>query len=172
MGEEYLGRVGRLAKMGHALGNPEWSTGPLSPATCKSPPQRELLVLVIEDAPVLSRTIGFLCDYLGITVEAVPANADLAKLLRSKRPMAVMSMIDTRVQDGCHVLETVAEHDRTLPVLLVTGNDPALLGVVEAVQEIWQLGHVLKVTGAPGVGDVIEFLFKAGRRSGSTLMPV
>jgi CheY-like chemotaxis protein len=157
--------------MGHALGNPDWGTSPLSTAAYTPPTQRELLVLVIEDAPVLCRTIGYLCDYLGITVEAVPGNADLKKLLRSRRPMAVMSTIDTPAQDGCHVLKTVAEHDRTLPVLLVTGSDPALLGAVEAVEEICQLGHVLKVTGAPGVGDVIEFLFKAGRRSGGTLMP-
>jgi CheY-like chemotaxis protein len=157
--------------MGHALSAAEWEAGPLSEAACLAPPRRELLVLVVEDAPVLSRTIGFLCDYLGIRVETVPGQADLEGPLRSKLPMAVMSAIDTPAQDGCHVLKTVAEHDRSLPVLLITGNDPALLGAVEAVEEIWQLGQVLKMTGAPGVGDVVEFLFKAGRRSGSSLMP-
>jgi CheY-like chemotaxis protein len=157
--------------MGHALSGSEWEAGPLIEAACRPPAQRELLVLVVEDTPVLSRTIGFLCDYLGIRVETVPGQANLENLLRSKRPMAVMSTIDTPAQDGCHVLKTVAEHDRTLPILLVTGRDPALLGAVEAVEEIWQLEQVLKVAGAPGVGDVIEFLFKAGRRSGSSLMP-
>src|SRR5690349_2193567 len=119
--------------MGHALGNPEWVTDPLSAWPCEPPAERELLVLVIEDAPVLSRTIAFLCDYLGITVETVPGHADLKGTLRLRRPMAVMSTIETPAQDGCHVLKTVGEHDRTLPVLLVTGSNPALLGAVEAV---------------------------------------
>ncbi|MBV8524296.1 MAG: hypothetical protein JOY71_19575 [Acetobacteraceae bacterium] len=85
--------------------------------------------------------------------------------------MAVMSMIDTPAQDGCHVLKTIAGYDRTLPVMLVTGNDPALLGAVEAVEEIWQLGRLSKMTGIPGVGDLVEFLFSASRRSNSNLIP-
>lgn len=164
-------RIGRLASMGHLITEKQWQAGPLSEAAQPTGASRELLVIVVEDTPVLSRTIGFLCDYLGIRVETVPSHASLEELLPAKRPMAVMSPIDTPAQDGCHVLKTVADYDRSLPVLLVTGTDPALLGAVEAVEEIWKLDQVQKMTCTPGIGDLVEFLFKAGRRSGSSLMP-
>jgi CheY-like chemotaxis protein len=157
--------------MGHGLSASDWQTGAVTDCASTTSLQRELLVLVVEDAPVLSRSIGFLCDYLGIHLETVSGHADLEAVLRSRRPMAVMSMIDTPAQDGCHVLKTIAGYDRTLPVMLVTGNDPALLGAVEAVEEIWQLGRLSKMTGIPGVGDLVEFLFSASRRSDSTLIP-
>ena len=112
--------------MGHLITEKQWQAGPLSEAAQPTGASRELLVIVVEDTPVLSRTIGFLCDYLGIRVETVPSHASLEELLPAKRPMAVMSPIDTPAQDGCHVLKTVADYDRSLPVLLVTGTDSRL----------------------------------------------
>ena len=132
--------------------------------------ESQQLVLVIEDSPGLSRSIGLLCDYLGIRLETVSGRSDLKALLRAKRPMAVMSPVDTPAQDGCHVLKTIAAYDRDLPVLLVTGTDPVVLGAVEAVEEIWQLSQVQKATANPSFGDFAEFLSKAGRRSGGGLM--
>lgn len=127
--------------------------------------QPEQLVFLIEDFPSISRSIGLVCEYLGIHLETVSSRSDLNALLRARRPMAVMSPVDTPAQDGCHVLKAVAAYDRDLPVLLVTGADPTILGAVEAVEEIWQLGHVQKATATPSIGDCAEFLSKAGRRS-------
>jgi hypothetical protein len=59
---------------------------------------------------------------------------------------------------------TVADYDRDMPVLLLTGDDPALLGAVDAVEEIWQLTAVDKWPQLLGVGAVVDFLFRAGRR--------
>jgi DNA-binding NtrC family response regulator len=146
--------------------------GPLSEAIYPQPSKRELMVLVVENAPVLSRTIGFLCDYLGIRVETVSGHASQEMLLRERRPMAVMSSMDNAAQDGCHILKIVAEHDRSLPVLLVTGNKREVLGAVEAAEQVWELDRVLKTSSTPGIGDVVEFLSRAGRRSGGSLMPV
>ena len=157
--------------MGHVITEQLRHTELLSPGNHAPRVSRELLVIVVEDTPVLSRSIGFLCDYLGIRVETVASTTSLGAMLPRKRPMAVMAPLDNAAQDGCHVLKTVASYDRTLPVLLVTGSDPAHLGAVEAVEEIWQLDHVQKSACIPGIGDLVEFLFKAGRRSGSALMP-
>ena len=157
--------------MGHGLIEQGWETGPVSEASYALSSAGDLLVLVVEDTPVLSRTIGFLCDYLGFRVESVPSSANLPALLRGRRPIAVMSAIDVRWQDGCDVLKTVAEYNRCLPVLLVTGTEPALLGAVEAVEEVWQLRHVSKTTSMPGIGDLVEFLLKAGQGKSSSLMP-
>ena len=86
--------------------------------------------------------------------------------MRQRRPMAVVAEMDAAGQDGCHVLMTVAAHDRDLPVLLVIGDDPVLLGAIDAVEEIWQLSSVVKWPQLPGVGAVVDFLFRAGRKGG------
>ena len=155
--------------MGHAL-RTDLQAGAVADCASTTSLDPKLVVLVVEDAPVLSHSIGFLCDYLGIHVETVSGQADLEAVLRSRRPVAVLSMIDTPTQDGCHVLKIVARYDRTLPIMLVTGNDPALLGAVEAVEEVWRLGNLFKVAGIPWVGDIVEFLFGAGGRSGSNVV--
>ena len=72
----------------------------------------------------------------------MPTEDDLGSVLRLRRPMAVVAEMDAAGQDGCHVLMTVAALDRDLPVLLITGEDPALLGAIDAVEEIWQLTSV------------------------------
>ena len=59
---------------------------------------------------------------------------------------------------------TIAAFDCSLPVLLITGENPALLGAVDAVEEIWELTSVAKWPRMLGVGAVVDFLFRAGRK--------
>ena len=60
-----------------------------------------------------------------------------------------------------------------LPVLLLTGHDPAMLGAAEAVEELWQLSSVRKVPELPDAGQLLDFLFGAGRRGTCiSMMPV
>ena len=126
----------------------------------------EALVLVVEDESTLSEAFHSICDCLNVAVEQMSSRDELGAILRHRRPMAVVTVMDGVGQDGCHVLMTVAAHDRDLPVLLVTGEDPALLGAVDAVEELWQLTSVTKWPRLLGVGDVVDFLFRAGRRGG------
>jgi len=127
---------------------------------------REALVLVIEDQSELSVAFRGICECLNVTVERMPSSDDLASILRHRRPMAVVAEMDAAGQDGCHVLMTVAAHDPDLPVLLITGYDPSLLGAVDAVEELWQLSSVMKWSRLLGVGAVVDFLFRAGRKGG------
>ena len=78
--------------------------------------------------------------------------------------MAVVAEMDATGQDGCHVLMTVAATDRDIPVLLITGDDPSILGAIDAVEELWQLSSVIKWPRLLGVGAVVDFLFRAGRK--------
>jgi hypothetical protein len=48
--------------------------------------------------------------------------------------------------------------------VLLLVDDPALLGAIDAVQEFWQLTSVTKWSQLPGVGAVVDFLFRAGRK--------
>jgi hypothetical protein len=125
---------------------------------------RNPLVLVVEDGIRLSEAFRVICDCLGVAVERLPSTDDLKVALRTRRPMVVIAEMDGAGQDGCHVLMTVAEHDRSLPVLLIMGPDPALVGAVDAVEEIWELTSVETWPNLLGVGAMVDVLFRAGRQ--------
>lgn len=127
---------------------------------------RAALVIIIEDEAKLTDAFHAICDCLNVGVERVPTHEHLAPVLRERQPMAVIAEIDAAGQDGCHVLMTVAAHDCDLPVLVITGDDPAMLGAVEAVEELWRLSAVEKWPRLLGVGAVVDFLFRAGRKGG------
>jgi hypothetical protein len=138
-----------------------------------APIQRHPLVLVVEDGDGIGAALQPICDFLDIAVERLPSEYDLAGALRDYRPMAVMAHLDCEGQDGCHVMMTVAQYDRSLPILLLTGDDPALAGAADAVEELWKLEAVVKFPGLPGIGVIVDFVFRAGRRGRCTrLMPV
>jgi len=127
---------------------------------------REAVVLVIEDDFGLSSAFRSVCECLNVAVERIPTRDDIGPVLRRRRPMAVVAEMDAAGQDGCYVLMTVAAHDRDLPVLLIAGDDPALLGAIDAVEEVWQLSAVVKWPRLSGVGALVDFLFRAGRKGG------
>ena len=130
----------------------------VSPASAN----REPLVVVIEDGAHLSHAFQSICDCLDVEVVQMASWDDLGTVLKDRRPMAVVAELDAEGQDGCHVLMTVASHDRSLPILLITGDDPAFLGAVDAVEEIWDLTSVTRWSQLLGVGEVVDFLFRAG----------
>lgn len=131
------------------------------------------LILVVEDGSDLFDDLELICDFLDLGIERVSGAEDLLAALDARRPMAIVAELDGAEQDGCFVLMTVAAHNRSLPVLMVTGDDPALIGAVDAIEELWGLTSVTQTRELPSVGKVVDFLFRAGRRAGVTrLMPV
>lgn len=127
---------------------------------------RATLVLLVEDDLALSDIFRSVCECLNVAVERVPTRSDLGSILRQRRPMAVVAEMDAAGQDGCNVLMTVAAYDRDLPVMLIAADDPALLGAIDAVEEIWQLSSVDKWPQRPNIGTVVDFIFRAGRKGG------
>jgi len=136
-------------------------TTSLASAACRRP-----ILLVVEDTPRLTMAIGELCAFLRVAVERVRRPGDLPRLLQERNPMAVLAELDGVGQDGCHVMMRIAEHDPALPLLLLTGPDPALAGAAEAVRELWALSAVELHAGLPGIGALAEFLCRAGRGGG------
>ncbi len=128
------------------------------------PIQRHPLLLIVEDGVETATRLQPICDFLDIAVERIPSEHDLAGALRDYSPMGVIAHLDCQGQDGCHVMMTVAQHDRSLPVLLLTGDDPALAGAADAVEELWKLEGVSKFPRLPGVGAIVDFIFRAGRK--------
>ena len=78
--------------------------------------------------------------------------------------MAVVAAMDAARQDGGNVLMTVARHDPSLPVLLMTDGDPRLAGAADAVTELWGLTEVVQAGAWPSPGGLVEFLCRAGLR--------
>jgi DNA-binding NtrC family response regulator len=126
--------------------------------------ERVPLVIVVEDSGELSRSIFPICDYLSVAVKHVGSDDDLTPILAEQRPMAVLADMDAHGQDGCHVMKTVARHDPSLPILLITGDNPALAGAADAVEEIWGLSNVRKNPSLPELGELVDFLFQAGHK--------
>src|ERR1700739_1672772 len=101
--------------------------------------QRHPVVLIVEDGDRTVAALQPICDFLEVAIEKVPSERDAAEALEDYNPMGVIAYMDCRCQDGCYIMMSVAQHDRTLPVLLITGNDPALAGAADAVEELWRL---------------------------------
>jgi len=126
----------------------------------------QALVLVLEDGSLVSSALEEVCEFLDISAERVGSDLDLACVLMDFRPMALIAEFDRRGQDGCHVLMTVADYDRSLPVLLLTGGDPVIEGAADAVEELWELTAVTKCAEVGGIGQMVNFLLRAGRLAG------
>jgi DNA-binding NtrC family response regulator len=137
------------------------------------PIQRHPLLLIVEDGDGIAAALQPICDFLDIAVERFPSERDLASALREYRPMGVVADLDCKGQDGCYVMMTVARYDCSLPILLLTGDDPALAGAADAVEELWKLEAVVKSPRLPSIGAVVDFIFRAGRKGHCTrLVPV
>lgn len=123
-------------------------------------------VLIVRDEDNNNHFLDAICGFFGVGIEHANSGECLAPLLRDSRPMAVIADLDGAQQDGFHVMMTVAAHDPSLPVLLLTPDDPALLGAVDAIREMWGLTRVMTMTGAGEIGQMVDFLCHAARDAG------
>ncbi|WP_428483961.1 response regulator [Rhodopila sp.] len=134
---------------------------------------RQALVVIASDAPETVYQLQAVCEFFDLAVEVVREGADLMQVLQENRPMAVITDVDGEGQDGFHTMKIVAKYDRDLPILLLTGGDPVMMGAADAVQNIWNLTMVTQSTGSHLAGQLADFLFAAGRRAGCMrLVPV
>ncbi len=131
------------------------------------------VVAIISDDPATVHRIAPVCEFLELRIEIVSAGKDLSQVLREHRPMAVISDVETQDQDGFHVMKVIAVYNRDLPIMLLTDGDPMMMGAADAVQDLWGLTSVTRTSGFPVAGQLVAFLFSAGRRAGCMrLVPV
>jgi len=144
------------------LVDPVWDVTPFSDRAMAVHPA----VLVIRDHDKHSEPLEAICEFLDIGVEYASSRDDLSQLLPGLRPLAVIADLEGEFQDGFHVMKVVAGCDQSLPVLLLTSNDPALLGAVDAVREVFGLRRVATITEASGIGALVDFICHAARDAG------
>ena len=136
-------------------------------------PTRQGVVAIVSDDELTVQNLAPVCEFLDLKVEVVPSGTDLAQVLRESRPMAIITDVDGKEQDGFHTMKQVACYSRDLPVLLLTGGDSVLMGAADAVQALWGLTSVTSTSAFPIAGQLVAFLFGAGRRAGCMrLVPV
>ena len=126
--------------------------------------QRHPLLLIVEDGEDIVSALQPICDFLDIALERLPSERDLAGALRDYRPMGVVAHLDCQGQDGCHVMMTVAQYDRSLPVLLLTGDDPALAGLRTRLKNCGSSKRWSSTADSQYIGSIVDFIFRAGRK--------
>ena len=130
-------------------------------------------LLVVESLPGLAPAVDEVCSFLGVRSEGVSDTLAIGQALRDLLPMGVIAMadeIDCAVYD---LMMAVAGFDQDLPVLLVTDDRASVRGAVRGAQLLWQLGGLIHVARHLDTNDLIDFLFRAARRSGvGRLLPV
>lgn len=134
--------------------------------------QRAPTLLLLSDDPIVTRQLQAICQFLDVSIECVMPYMDLAQKLRGLNPMGVVTGLDAGEQDGFHVMKVVAAYDPTLPMLVLTADDPKLAGATDAVEEVWGLTSVTQGSSLPDLGQIVEFLCYAGRQGNClSLMP-
>lgn len=141
------------------------------PGTMVAPAQG-VVALVSDDAGTLAR-IQPVCEFLDLKIEVVSADIDLTSVLIEMRPMCVIVDLEGETQDGFHAMKLVGRYNRDLPFLLLTDGDPIMMGAADAVQELCGLTAVSSTSDFPLAGQLVSFLFNAGRQAGCLrLLPV
>jgi DNA-binding NtrC family response regulator len=125
-------------------------------------------IVVISDDRALSRSLEAVCDFLDLPIEHIPSDADVSVVLSREHPMAIIVDIDGIGQDGFNVMMTVSYYNRDLPLMLLAGGHPALIGAADAIQELWGLTDVVTAGPDLGVGELVDFCLKARQKAGST----
>jgi CheY-like chemotaxis protein len=126
---------------------------------------RANLLVVIEDTPALSPMLRPICEYLGLILRPASSAAELIDLLEDYRPLAIISPFEAEFMDGGHILKTIATQDPTLPVMLLTQQNPAFQGAVEAMVNVFGLPNVNVPAQDPTMGDLVDFLAHAARHT-------
>jgi CheY-like chemotaxis protein len=123
-------------------------------------------VLVVCDPDKNGDYLESVCGFLDIEVQHAATGDDLRAMLTTLHPIAVIADLDGAAQDGFHVMKMAADYDRSVPILLLTGYDPALLGAIDAVQEVWGLTRVATAAASAGIGVLVDFICHAARDTG------
>jgi hypothetical protein len=138
----------------------------ITPVDDWSATARHSLLVVRDDNNQHIEFLEAICEFLNVDLEYATGHDDIGAVFARRRPIAVIARLEGKCQDGCHVMKTVALYDRTLPVLLLHGNDASLLGAVDAVREIWGLRQVTTADEAAGITPMADFIFDTARGAG------
>ncbi len=130
-------------------------------------------VLLVGHDLWLSGLLAPLCEALDIRVVCAASHHDVPIRLHRDHPICIVSGLEAAGPTSCAILRSVAAYDPDMPVLLITGDDPAIDGAIDVAERLWGLTGLFRLSNVPGPGDMMNFLFLAGRKDGTgRLMPI
>lgn len=132
--------------------------------TVAKPVVRDLLLL--EDNPALARVVTSVAEAEGFRVYVCVDAPQALKLLESLRPAAAIVDCMLAGGSGLDVLGRLAAHDKTVPILVVSGYGGSLLRLAEDIAQ--RLGFAkLSVQPKPfAVTELRAFLRESGENEG------
>lgn len=122
------------------------------------------LVLVAEEAAVLTPMVEELCGFLRVRAQRV-APAGLAEALRGLGPVGLLCHAERTGPVLAKALRAVVAADPELPVMVVTEQDATRQARLAVAAEIIRLEHLVWLERLPNVRRMVEFLFLAERRA-------
>ena len=130
------------------------------------------LLLVAEEAAVLTPMVAELCAFLRVRAEQV-APSMLGSALRQYAPVGVLCHAARTDRAVAQVLRAVITIDPGLPVMVVTDQDPSREARLAVAPEIIRLDRLVWLEQVPDLRRMVDFLFLAERRAGrGRLVPV
>jgi hypothetical protein len=129
-------------------------------------------VIVVTDHGQATPALRQMVAALGLELITVRSFHELPFKLHHHRPLGVVMELSP-VGHACRsALRSVASYDPDMDVLLVSGDDPEVLGEIDVAETLWGLTAVHRLMREPEPADLIGFVFQASRRNGfGHLMP-
>ena len=150
-----------------------WQIDPVTARIRTADTLRNPVIAVIEPLPSLSLALGEVCEFLHIAIATVAEPRDLPGLLHDMQPIAILheaGAMDCALYD---LLLVVAGYDPALPLLVVLPDDPQCRSALDAAQRLWELTDLVRYGRRPGIRELIDFMFHAGRKFGQArFMPI
>ena len=87
----------------------------------------EPLVLVVDDRKDVAAVLAEMCRAYGFSAKVAENDVDMLTLLQRHHPAGVIVDMMMPHQDGFEAMKEIAQYDRFLPVMLVTGYGDAWL---------------------------------------------
>ena len=130
-------------------------------------------VIVLTENGLASAALRSMASALDIDLVTVRSFHELPFQLHHHRPIGVVLELSPLGASCRSALRNVAAYDPNMHVLMVSGDDPTVLGAIDVAEQLWGLSALHRLSGTPAPADLIGFLFEAGRRNGvGCLMPV
>jgi CheY-like chemotaxis protein len=102
-----------------------------------------LKVLVIDDRAEVARAIAEMCETLGVSADISHDGEVVRDMLTRSQPSGVIIDVIMPDEDGYEALKVVAEFNRNLPVLLISGHGLTWLRVGASLARAYGLSHVI-----------------------------
>jgi EAL domain-containing protein (putative c-di-GMP-specific phosphodiesterase class I) len=112
------------------------------------------IVLIVDDDAGFARSCARLLGGWGYDVEMVLAGGDAVRRAQERKFDVILSDINVPDMSGLQILREIRQHDRDVPVVLMTGG-PALESAREAV-ECGALSYLIKPISTAQLKDTVE----------------